>query len=406
MATWLWALLTALPVVQTFAAAVIRKKEVTPFEEALMQDMEEGIALVQSDSAESQADSELQHTSAKSSSKLAVAVDYEGSLTDSKEQVHSGHTAMSVDAAGEILLESAQQSHKSKAEESAVHKAMERTLRADSSLKSDFSLDSSSATHQDRRRRCGQPTVARGRDDGPNPRHVPCYTVDCGPPPMAFMVALHNETTQLESFSSAAQVGWVTMPSGWSTETTRTELGTHMTPFRSVCSCDGCDEWNEWAIKELATPYSCEYPSHEWHLVFDDLSPSSTYDKEVQVLLGRVFSTSNTFTHNAGMSKVMAKQHFTDSAVYGPVATRLTADHDHAWEEARLTKETWSVQAGVAKAVWQYVLTCRVFNKVALYINEAKFHTPIKVVTQTASPPQCDPNVDGCATTSPHIVTC
>lgn len=337
--------------------------------------------------------SSLAQTDAEAGDRLTMSVNEEGSMeaahvhdADAHRKSH-GHASMSVDAKGELLFEATRKT------EQSTYSKMSSLLHLDNSLASDFALNSSSQSSTPRRRRCGRPSIRRNR-------HVTCFTPDCGPPPMAFMVALHQGKTEIESFASANDVQWDTF---WRDGTTRTELDNHMTPDRSQCSCDGCDEWNEWAIEQLATPASCDYPGHEWHLVYQDMNPTTAYDQSVQALVGRMYSTSNDFMHNAGLGVTMAKAKFTGSAIYSQVAG---AQHQHTWEEARLTKETWPVKRGHAIAIWQYVLTCRVFNKVGVFINEAHFRTPIRVLTNSSSAPECDPNVDQCAVQSPSIVTC
>lgn len=52
---------------------------------------------------------------------------------------------------------------------------------------------------------------------------------------------------------------------------------------------------------------------------------------------------------------------------------------------------TFYVKQGVPLVSWQLVLTCKAFNPLGMYINEANFGTNIRVQTESLAEPCCDP---------------
>jgi len=220
-------------------------------------------------------------------------------------------------------------------------------------------------------------------------RHKICQHKECGPPPNAYMLAIVGDNTMMESFSSEEDAR---MDGYWPGDVSRTEVDAHMVPDQDRCVCQGCDEWSEWAIRELALPDVCKFPDHEWRLVFSVMNPEEKRAQTVKFKVGRKLKVRNDIQHDFVYGYHLTKQVFLNSRDYKHVAK---AEEARVWKDAHTIDKELEIGQGKNIAVYQFVLSCKLFNKVDMYVNELEFHTPHFVNKDDLEPPTCDPNEDG-----------
>jgi len=228
-----------------------------------------------------------------------------------------------------------------------------------------------------RRRPCNRPPPKRNRYAGSREAA------------QAYMIAMAKEKTQLESFSSSADVKW---DSWWKSYVTRIEMDWRGREVRRVCSCTGCDGYFDWAKKKLFKVTKCRYPSGEWKNVFTVIRSSANHTYAFTTTKGREFSRSNTVTEELGVSAGISEAPFESSASYNYIHERQETS---VWHKGTQETHTWSVGRGETAYVWKYVLISKCFNEVGMFLQELSYGTNIFHGTVTSSPPTCNPNRPG-----------
>lgn len=227
---------------------------------------------------------------------------------------------------------------------------------------------------------CGRPPPKAGDEDM-------CRRGNCKFP-TRFEVAIVGDNTVMESFRDDSEEPFMGF---WPGDVTRTATDEHMVPQRDHCVCQGCDEWSEWAIRQLATPTSCDIPSAMWRLVWDVKNPESTKSQVVKFKVGRVLEVTNGVMHNLAYGDFLTKQVFYNADKYDKVAK---AEEDNVWEDAHTIHQELKIEQGKTMAVYQYVLTCQLFNSVNMHINGLQFRLPHFIHRDDLRKPECNPNQD------------
>lgn len=204
-----------------------------------------------------------------------------------------------------------------------------------------------------------------------------------------YMIAHAYERTQLESFSSAADVRWTGY---WADYVTRIEIDWRGREVRRKCSCGTCDNYFKWAKKKLYTVTECKEPSGRWKQVFSVFHSSADQTYTYSTWTGRQFTRSNTVTESLGVAANVAYGPFSASASYSYVAERQSSN---TWSSGGNTSHSWFVERGQSAVVWKYELAAKCFNEVGMFMEELTFGTNIFHGKKDSWPPTCDPNEPG-----------
>jgi len=256
-------------------------------------------------------------------------------------------------------------------------------VSANASLIEDEASASYGRRRRRRRRTCGSPTPRRNRYEG------------FGNPPIAYMIAHayssseNRQATQLESFSSTADVKW---DSWWAKTTTRIEYDSRGNQVRQHCSCSGCDGYFRWAKAILFTVTKCYFPHGRWVNVFSKYSPKTDHTYSFSSWTGRQFSRQDTVTESFGVSVSVSMGPFSASSSYSYVASQQTTK---VWSAGTNTTHSITVGKGESAVVWNYVLVSKCYNHVNMFLEELTYGTNIWQDTTNSRQPTCKPNTPG-----------
>lgn len=208
-------------------------------------------------------------------------------------------------------------------------------------------------------------------------------------PARAYMIAHAHSSTQLESFSSTADVKW---DSWWSSYVTRVELDWRGNEVRRQCSCGTCDQYFNWAKRHLFTVTSCKYPTGKWVAAFSVYQSSADHTYGFDTWTGRQFERQKTVTESFGIEVGVASGPFTASTSFSHVAQTQTTN---TWSSGTNTSHSWFVRRGESAVVWKYQLSSKCYNDVNMHLEDLTFGTNIFHGTLDSRPPTCNPNVPG-----------
>jgi len=264
-------------------------------------------------------------------------------------------------------------------DDGAEVEALDRDLfvETDGLVSANASLIEDEATASRRRRRCSLSTPKRNRYAGGSQ------------PARAYMIAQAHSSTQLESFSSTADVKW---DSWWAGYVTRIEIDWRGNEVRRQCSCGTCDDYFRWAKRILFEATECRYPFGRWAQAFSVYDSSADHTYSFSTWTGRQFSRQDTVTESVGVSVGVSKGPFEASASYSYVAQQQTTN---VWSAGSNTTHSWTVKRGESAVVWKYLLVSKCYNQVGMFLEELTYGTNIFHGTTDSRPPTCNPNTPG-----------
>lgn len=305
----------------------------------------------------------------------------------SRDPFSNGRISMSVDADGKLM-------QLGDREEVGIHDPTEmaRMLRTSGGKIDEklISIRQHDDTNASQAPACGRPRAKANRFEL-------CRVGECDQP-RAFMIALAQDEdgthrTMLESFSSEGDVDF---DGYWPGTVSRTELNANMIPTDDRAVCQGHDTWSDWAMLELATPTQCKMPSSKWRLVESVMNPTVEKTLVVKFKVGRVLEVQNDLMESLidGQHKLrLTKEAFTEDTC--PFRGVAQTENDNVWEAHHIVAHDIAIERGKNTVIYQYVLTCKLFNEVNMHVNELQFRLPHFTIKDELSIPNCQPAPEG-----------
>lgn len=262
-------------------------------------------------------------------------------------------------------------------DDGAEVEALDRDLfvETDGLVSANASLIEDEATASHRKSRCGLYPPKRNR-----------YVSQAA---RAYMIAHSDSKTQLESFSSTADVKW---DSWWQGFVTRMEIDWRGNEVRRHCNCGTCDDYFRWARKILFTVTECRYPKGRWANAFTVFNSSTNHTHIFSTWTGRQFTRQNSVTESVGISVGVSKGPFEASASFSYIAQTQTTN---VWSAGSNTTHSYTVERGKTAVVWKYELVSKCYNQVNMFLEELTYATNIFHGTHGPKP-TCNPNTGSC----------